>query len=69
MRKWDDFWDEFKVLGFDKKHQLFDLGRHGWHLDDQRVWGKNIHCLKMRIKSALIINPRLKKIRTKMGIH
>lgn len=61
-------WEELKVLGLDKNTIIVIWGDHGWHLGDQRVWGKHT-LFENALNSALIIRSPFeehqnKKIRT-----
>ncbi|WP_282162173.1 sulfatase [Ulvibacterium marinum] len=47
-------WKELKVLGLDKNTIIVIWGDHGWHLGDQRVWGKHT-LFENALKSTLII--------------
>ncbi len=47
-------WEELRVLGLDKNTIVVIWGDHGWHLGDQRVWGKHT-LFENALKSALII--------------
>ena len=47
-------WDELKVLGLDKNTIIVIWGDHGWHLGDQRVWGKHT-LFENALNSTLII--------------
>lgn len=46
--------DELKQLGLDDNTIVVIWGDHGWHLGDQRVWGKHT-IFERALKSALII--------------
>ncbi len=47
-------WKELKNLDLDKNTIIVIWGDHGWHLGDQRVWGKHT-LFENALKSALII--------------
>ncbi|WP_251795807.1 MULTISPECIES: sulfatase [unclassified Arenibacter] len=47
-------WKELKVLGMDKNTIIVIWGDHGWHLGDQRVWGKHT-LFENALNSTLII--------------
>lgn len=52
---------ELKASGLDKNTIIVVWGDHGWHLGDQRVWGKHT-LFENALKSALIIKvPQIKK--------
>jgi arylsulfatase A-like enzyme len=57
-------WDELKVLGLDENTIIVIWGDHGWHLGDQRVWGKHT-LFENALKSALIIRSPFKEHQTK----
>ena len=57
-------WDELKVLGLDKNTIIVIWGDHGWHLGDQRVWGKHT-LFENALKSALIIKSPFEEHQTK----
>ncbi|MCM4170143.1 sulfatase [Arenibacter sp. TNZ] len=57
-------WDELKVLGLDKNTIIVIWGDHGWHLGDQRVWGKHT-LFENALKSALIIKSPFEENQTK----
>ncbi|PKA97215.1 arylsulfatase A-like enzyme [Flavobacteriaceae bacterium MAR_2009_75] len=46
--------EELKTLGLDKNTVVVIWGDHGWHLGDQRVWGKHT-LFENALKSTLII--------------
>lgn len=53
--------NELKASGLDKNTIIVVWGDHGWHLGDQRVWGKHT-LFENALKSALIIKvPQIKK--------
>ena len=52
-------WEELKVMGLDKNTIIVIWGDHGWHLGDQRVWGKHT-LFENALKSALIIKSPFK---------
>ncbi len=53
--------DALKAQGLDENTIIVLWGDHGWHLGDQRVWGKHT-CFDVALKSPLIIkHPQLKK--------
>lgn len=47
-------WHELKALNMEKNTIIVIWGDHGWHLGDQRVWGKH-SLFENALKSALII--------------
>lgn len=47
-------WQELKTLDMEKNTIIVIWGDHGWHLGDQRVWGKHT-LFENALKSALII--------------
>lgn len=47
-------WKELKTLELDKNTIIVIWGDHGWHLGDQRVWGKHT-LFENALKSTLII--------------
>ncbi|WP_422081444.1 sulfatase [Ulvibacterium sp.] len=47
-------WKELKTLGLDKNTIIVVWGDHGWHLGDQRVWGKHT-LFENALKSTLIV--------------
>ena len=47
-------WQELKALDMEKNTIIVIWGDHGWHLGDQRVWGKHT-LFENALKSALII--------------
>ncbi|SHJ20711.1 sulfatase [Pseudozobellia thermophila] len=52
---------QLKASGLDKNTVVVVWGDHGWHLGDQRVWGKHT-LFENALKSALIIkNPQMEK--------
>lgn len=60
--------EELKTLGLDENTIVVIWGDHGWHLGDQRVWGKHT-LFENALKSTLIVkSPGLehqnKKVRT-----
>ncbi|WP_085496608.1 sulfatase [Arenibacter troitsensis] len=57
-------WDELKALGLDKNTILVIWGDHGWHLGDQRVWGKHT-LFENALNSALIIRSPFEEHRNK----
>jgi len=57
-------WEEMKVLGLDKNTIIVIWGDHGWHLGDQRVWGKHT-LFENALKSALIIRSPFEKHQNK----
>ncbi|MBC8767036.1 sulfatase [Arenibacter sp. BSSL-BM3] len=57
-------WDELKVLDLDKTTIIVIWGDHGWHLGDQRVWGKHT-LFENALKSALIIKSPFEENQTK----
>jgi arylsulfatase A-like enzyme len=57
-------WDELKTLGLDKNTIIVIWGDHGWHLGDQRVWGKHT-LFENALKSALIIRSPYEAHQTK----
>jgi len=53
--------DELDNLGLAENTIVVLWGDHGWHLGDQRVWGKHT-CFDWALRSALIIkNPKQKR--------
>lgn len=46
--------DELQSLGMDKNTIVVVWGDHGWHLGDQRIWGKHT-LFENALKSALIV--------------
>ena len=57
-------WEELKVLDLDKNTIIVIWGDHGWHLGDQRVWGKHT-LFENALKSALIIKSPFEENQTK----
>lgn len=60
--------DELKVLGLEENTIVVIWGDHGWHLGDQRVWGKHT-LFENALKSTLIVKSPLldnqnKKVQT-----
>ena len=52
---------ELKALELDKNTIVVIWGDHGWHLGDQRIWGKHT-LFENALKSTLIVNsPRISK--------
>ncbi|MEM9141935.1 MAG: sulfatase [Bacteroidota bacterium] len=59
-------WRELQALGLDKNTIVVIWGDHGWHLGDQRVWGKHT-LFENALKSTLIIkSPFLKPKQAKV---
>ncbi|MCP4977949.1 MAG: sulfatase-like hydrolase/transferase, partial [Maribacter sp.] len=55
---------ELRSLGLDKNTIVVVWGDHGWHLGDQRVWGKHT-LFENALKSALIIKTPEKNLNKK----
>lgn len=47
-------WKELRTLGLDKNTIIVIWGDHGWHLGDQRIWGKHT-LFENALKSTLIV--------------
>ncbi|MGI9551396.1 MAG: sulfatase, partial [Aurantibacter sp.] len=56
---------ELKTTGLDKNTVIVIWGDHGWHLGDQRVWGKHT-LFENALKSTLIIKSPLQKHKNKL---
>ena len=57
-------WHELKALNKEKNTIIVIWGDHGWHLGDQRVWGKH-SLFENALKSALIIKSPFVEHQTK----
>ncbi|MDO6810799.1 sulfatase [Zobellia galactanivorans] len=57
-------YQELKALELDKNTIIVIWGDHGWHLGDQRVWGKHT-LFENALKSTLIINSPLPQHKAK----
>lgn len=56
----EKLWEELKALEMDKNTIIVIWGDHGWHLGDQRVWGKHT-LFENALRSALIIRSPFEK--------
>ncbi|SIS86911.1 Arylsulfatase A [Zobellia uliginosa] len=57
-------YQELKALELDQNTIIVIWGDHGWHLGDQRVWGKHT-LFENALKSTLIINSPLRQHKAK----
>jgi len=58
--------DELKTLGLDENTIIVIWGDHGWHLGDQRIWGKHT-LFENALKSTLIVkSPQIVKQKQKI---